>query len=59
MKELKPLIPMLASLKFQELSDALVQIWEEIPQDTISVLIRSMPQLSQACSQASGDHMNY
>ena len=27
----------------QELSDALVQIWEEIPQDTIRRLIRSMP----------------
>ncbi len=26
---------------FQELSDALVQIWEEIPQDTIRRLIRS------------------
>ncbi|KAI4899343.1 hypothetical protein NFI96_003900 [Prochilodus magdalenae] len=26
----------------QELSDALVQIWEEIPQDTIRLLIRSM-----------------
>lgn len=50
---------MLALLKYQDLSDALVQIWEEFPQDTISVLIRSMPQLSQACSQASGNHMNY
>ncbi|TWW57371.1 hypothetical protein D4764_07G0000900 [Takifugu flavidus] len=27
----------------QELSDSLVQIWEEIPQDTIRRLIRSMP----------------
>ncbi len=29
----------------QELSDALVQIWEEIPQDTIRRLIRSMPDI--------------
>ncbi len=36
----------------QELSDALVQICEEIPQDTIRRLIRSMPQHYQACLQA-------
>ncbi|KAI3368180.1 hypothetical protein L3Q82_007906 [Scortum barcoo] len=27
----------------QELADALVQVWEEIPQETIRHLIRSMP----------------
>ena len=27
----------------QELADALVQVWEEIPQETIHHLIRSMP----------------
>ncbi|KAJ8375922.1 hypothetical protein SKAU_G00065020 [Synaphobranchus kaupii] len=27
----------------QELTDALIQVWEEIPQDTIRRLIRSMP----------------
>ncbi|KAI4876915.1 hypothetical protein NFI96_030225 [Prochilodus magdalenae] len=37
----------------QELSDALVQIWEEIPQDTICHLIRSMP---PRCIQAGGSH---
>ncbi|KAI3358030.1 hypothetical protein L3Q82_003046 [Scortum barcoo] len=29
----------------QELADALVQVWEEIPQETIRHLIRSMPSL--------------
>ncbi|KAI3352323.1 hypothetical protein L3Q82_005290 [Scortum barcoo] len=29
----------------QELADALVQVWEEIPQETIRHLIRSMPRL--------------
>ena len=43
----------------QELSDALVQIWEEIPQDTIRRLIRSMPRRCQACIQARGGHTNY
>ncbi|TWW77306.1 hypothetical protein D4764_12G0006960 [Takifugu flavidus] len=43
----------------QELSDALVQIWEEIPQDTIRLLIRSMPRHGQACVQARGGHTNY
>uniref|UniRef100_A0A8C4SSF1 Transposase n=1 Tax=Erpetoichthys calabaricus TaxID=27687 RepID=A0A8C4SSF1_ERPCA len=43
----------------QELSDALVQIWEEIPQDTIRRLIRSMPRRCQACIQACGGHTNY
>ncbi|KAI4895431.1 hypothetical protein NFI96_007287 [Prochilodus magdalenae] len=31
----------------QELSDALVQIWEEIPQDTIRRLIRSIPVITE------------
>ncbi len=43
----------------QELSDALVQIWEEIPQDTIHCLFRSMPRCCQACIQARGGHTNY
>uniref|UniRef100_A0A674NAZ2 Tc1-like transposase DDE domain-containing protein n=1 Tax=Takifugu rubripes TaxID=31033 RepID=A0A674NAZ2_TAKRU len=43
----------------QELSDALVQIWEEIPQDTICLLIRSIPRHCQACTQARGGHTNY
>ncbi len=40
----------------QELSDALVQIWEEIPQDTIRSLIRRR---CQAFIQAHGGHANY
>ncbi len=43
----------------QELSDALVQIWEEIPQDTIRRLIRNVPGRCQACIQACGGHTNY
>ncbi len=43
----------------QELSDALVQIWEEIAQDTIRCLIRSMPRCYQACIQACGGHTIY
>ncbi|KAG2456868.1 TCB2 transposase, partial [Polypterus senegalus] len=43
----------------QELSDALVQIWEDIPQDTIRRLIRSMPRRCQACIQSCGGHTNY
>ena len=38
----------------QELTDALRQIWEDIPQDTIRRLIRSMPRRCQACIQARG-----
>ncbi|MBN3296545.1 CP100 protein, partial [Amia calva] len=36
----------------QELTDALIQVWEEIPQDTIRCLIRSMPKRCQECIQA-------
>ncbi len=43
----------------QELSDALVRIWKEIPQDTIRRLIRSMPRRCQVCIQARGGHTNY
>ncbi|CDQ68997.1 unnamed protein product [Oncorhynchus mykiss] len=32
----------------QELADALVQVWEEIPQETIHHLIRSMPRHVEA-----------
>ncbi len=42
----------------QELSDTLVQIWEEIPQDTIHCLFRSMPRCCQACIQARRGHTN-
>ncbi len=41
----------------KELSDTLVQIWEEIPQDIILRLIRSMPRRCQACIQALGGHI--
>ena len=43
----------------QELTDALRQIWEDIPQDTIRRLIRSMPRRCQACIQARGGHTRY
>ena len=43
----------------QELTDALRQIWEDIPQDTIRRLIRSMPRHCQACIQARGGHTRH
>uniref|UniRef100_A0A1A8QL64 Tc1-like transposase DDE domain-containing protein n=1 Tax=Nothobranchius rachovii TaxID=451742 RepID=A0A1A8QL64_9TELE len=43
----------------QELRDALTQIWEEMPQDTIRCLIRSMPRRCQACTQARGGHTRH
>ncbi|KAG7462124.1 hypothetical protein MATL_G00199330 [Megalops atlanticus] len=43
----------------QELTDALVQVWEEIPQDTIRRLIRSMPRRCWECIQAHGGHTHY
>lgn len=43
----------------QQLRDALTQIWEEMPQDTIRRLIRSMPRHCQACIQARGGHTRY
>ncbi len=42
----------------QELSDALVQIREEIPKDTVHRLIRKMPRQCQACIQAHWGHAN-
>uniref|UniRef100_A0A674F3R5 Tc1-like transposase DDE domain-containing protein n=1 Tax=Salmo trutta TaxID=8032 RepID=A0A674F3R5_SALTR len=43
----------------QELADALVQVWEEIPQDTIRHLIRSMPRHCREVIQARGGHTHY
>ena len=43
----------------QELSDAMVQIWEEIPLDNIHCHIRSMPLCFQAYIQTCGGHTNY
>uniref|UniRef100_A0AAZ3SWD3 Transposase n=1 Tax=Oncorhynchus tshawytscha TaxID=74940 RepID=A0AAZ3SWD3_ONCTS len=40
----------------QELADALVQVWEEIPQETIHHLIRSMPRRCREVIQARGGH---
>ncbi len=40
----------------RELTHALIQVWEEIPQDTIRRLIRSMPRHCLECIQACGDH---
>ncbi|KAL6457486.1 hypothetical protein MHYP_G00344490 [Metynnis hypsauchen] len=43
----------------QELADALVQVWEEIPQETIRYLIRSMPRRCREVIQARGGHTQY
>uniref|UniRef100_A0AAZ3Q5H5 Transposase n=1 Tax=Oncorhynchus tshawytscha TaxID=74940 RepID=A0AAZ3Q5H5_ONCTS len=43
----------------QELADALVQVWEEIPQETIHHLIRSMPRHCREVIQACGGHTHY
>uniref|UniRef100_A0A8C7CMG2 Tc1-like transposase DDE domain-containing protein n=1 Tax=Oncorhynchus kisutch TaxID=8019 RepID=A0A8C7CMG2_ONCKI len=43
----------------QELADALVQVWEEIPQETIRHLIRSMPRHCMEVIQARGGHTHY
>lgn len=43
----------------QQLRDALTHIWEEMPQDTIRRLIRSMPRRCQACIRARGGHTRY
>uniref|UniRef100_A0A673VX21 Transposase Tc1-like domain-containing protein n=1 Tax=Salmo trutta TaxID=8032 RepID=A0A673VX21_SALTR len=40
----------------QELADALVQVWEEIPQETICHLIRSMSRRCREVIQARGGH---
>jgi ASC-1-like (ASCH) protein len=43
----------------QELADAFVQVWEEIPQETIRHLIRSMPRRCREVIQARGGHTQY
>ena len=43
----------------QELTDALIQVWEEIPLDTIYQLSRSMPRGYRECIQARGGHTHY
>ena len=43
----------------QELTNALIQVWQEIPQDTIRRLIRSMPRRCRDCIQARGGHTRY
>uniref|UniRef100_A0AAR2JSC2 Tc1-like transposase DDE domain-containing protein n=1 Tax=Pygocentrus nattereri TaxID=42514 RepID=A0AAR2JSC2_PYGNA len=43
----------------QELVDALVQVWEEIPQKTIRHLIRSMPRCCKEVMQVRGGHTQY
>uniref|UniRef100_A0A8C7DLD9 Transposase n=1 Tax=Oncorhynchus kisutch TaxID=8019 RepID=A0A8C7DLD9_ONCKI len=43
----------------QELADALVQVWEEIPQENIRHLIRSMPRRCREVIQARGGHTHY
>lgn len=43
----------------QELTDALIQVWEQIPQENIRRLIRSMPRRCRECIQARGGHTHY
>uniref|UniRef100_A0AAQ6IQJ3 Tc1-like transposase DDE domain-containing protein n=1 Tax=Anabas testudineus TaxID=64144 RepID=A0AAQ6IQJ3_ANATE len=43
----------------QELADAVVQVWKEIPQETIRHLIRSMPRRFREVIQARGGHTHY
>ncbi|KAL7863205.1 hypothetical protein SRHO_G00121890 [Serrasalmus rhombeus] len=43
----------------QEFADALVQVWEEIPQETIRHLIRSMPRRYREVIQARGGRTQY
>lgn len=43
----------------QELADALVQVWEEIPQETIHHLIRSMPRRRREVIEALRGHTHY
>ena len=43
----------------QELTDALIQVWEEIPQDTICRLIRTMPRRCLGCILARGGHTQH
>lgn len=43
----------------QGFTDALVHIWEEIPQETIHHLIRSMPRCCGEFIQARGGHTQY
>jgi len=43
----------------QELTDALIQVWEEIPQENIRRLIRSMPRRCREVIQARGGHTHY
>ena len=43
----------------QELTNALVEIWQDINLGTIRKLIRSMPRRCNACIQAHGDHTRY
>uniref|UniRef100_A0A8K9VB88 Transposase Tc1-like domain-containing protein n=1 Tax=Oncorhynchus mykiss TaxID=8022 RepID=A0A8K9VB88_ONCMY len=43
----------------QELVDALIQVWEEIPQKTIRHLIKSIPRCCREVIQARGGHTHY
>ncbi|KAL0154107.1 hypothetical protein M9458_050566, partial [Cirrhinus mrigala] len=43
----------------QELADTLVQVWDEIPPETIRHLIRSMPRRCREVIQAHGGHTHY
>ncbi|KAJ8354900.1 hypothetical protein SKAU_G00224670 [Synaphobranchus kaupii] len=49
--------PSTATETVQELTDALIQVWEEIPQDTIRRLIRSMPRHCRECTHRQDHHL--
>ena len=46
-------------LTVQELTDGLIQVWEEIPQDTICRLMRIMPRHCRERTQSRRDHTHY
>ena len=46
-------------LTVQELTDALIQVWEEIPQETICRLMRSLPRRCREYTQSRRDHTQY
>jgi len=47
------------SMSVQQFTDALIQVWDEIPQENIRRLIRSMPRRYREVIQACGGHTQY
>lgn len=46
-------------VNLEQLSELLIQEWNQIPQDSIQNLIRSMPRRMEACIAARGGHTRY